>query len=326
MTLSSEKNSIKDYLPMLAMAGIILVVQIIALLLAKPMADEGMMAFEDPDSTANSIYYIVLVLAFTFVMLMAIKKNMKWVIQLTILFAVAATMYYVFFALLSMVDISYMTNNVISVSLAAILTLLLYKFPEWYVINTIGLVIGAGCSAIFGISLSILPVIVLLALLAVYDAIAVYKTKHMIDLADGVMDMKLPILFVMPKHLNYSFIADSFSKQEEAKQKKQSNTASTGEKKPKEAFFMGLGDAIMPTILVVSANFFLTEKYDLALIADLITIPALTAMIGSIIGFIALSIIVMKGKPQAGLPFLNGGVILGYLAGAVIAGIPFPFY
>ena len=83
---------------------------------------------------------------------------------------------------------------------------------------------------------------------------------------------------------------------------------------------MGLGDAIMPTILVVSANVFLTDAYR---IAGFINIPALAAMVGTLVGFIALTVLVMKGKPQAGLPFLNGGVILGYIAGVLIAGTPF---
>jgi presenilin-like A22 family membrane protease len=309
--LSSEKTGIKDYAPMLVMAGIILVVQITALLLATPMNANDMKAFENPESTANSIYYIGIILVFTFLLLMAIKRNMQWIIQLTILLAVGATMYYVFYALLSLADISEMTNNVISVLVAAVLTILLYKFPEWYVINIIGLIIGAGASAIFGISLSIIPVIVLLVLLAVYDAISVYKTKHMIDLAEGVMDLRLPILFVIPKHLRYSFIEDSFKKEEG---------------KEREAFFMGLGDAIMPTILVVSANIFLVQKDATLQFLGFISYPALGAMIGTIAGFVILSILVMKGKPQAGLPFLNSGVILGYIIGVLASGPGTPFY
>ena len=42
------------------------------------------------------------------------------------------------------------------------------------------------------------PVFVLLGALMVYDYIAVYRTKHMLSLADVVIDMKLPILLVMP--------------------------------------------------------------------------------------------------------------------------------
>ena len=309
--MSSEKTKIKDYLPMFVMAGIIIIVQITALLLATPMYDNEMIAFEDPESTANSILYILIILIFTFLLLVAIKRQMQWVIQLTILLAVGATMYYVFYALLSLTDISEMANNVTSITVAAGLTILLYKFPEWYVINIIGLIIGAGASAIFGISLSIMPVIVLLVLLAVYDAISVYKTKHMIDLAEGVMDLRLPILFVIPKHPGYSFIEDSFKKEKG---------------KEREAFFMGLGDAIIPTILVVSANFFLVQKDPTISSLGFISYPALGAMIGTIIGFAVLSMLVMKGKPQAGLPFLNSGVIIGYIAGVLASGAGTPFY
>jgi presenilin-like A22 family membrane protease len=128
----------------------------------------------------------------------------------------------------------------------------------------------------------------------------------MIDLAEGVMDLRLPILFIIPKKLKYSFIKDSFKKEE-------------GEER--EAFFMGLGDAVMPTILVVSANVFLAKYSPLQYFG--ISYPSIGAMIGTIIGYSALMVFVMKGKPQAGLPFLNTGVILGYAAGVMISGIPF---
>ncbi len=296
--MSSEENKFRDYLPMLAMAGFILIVQIGALLLAAPMDELGMQAVEDPESTANSIYYIGFILAFTFVLLIAIKRNMKWFIQLTILLAVAATLFYAFYPLLHILGTGESLNYIISTVLSLGLTVLLYKFPEWYVIDTIGILIGAAASSIFGISFGIIPAIVLLFLLAAYDAISVYKTKHMIDLAEGVMDLKLPILFVIPRKLNYSFITDSLNKEGK-----------------REAFFMGLGDAVMPTVLVVSANVFIDHT-------GFISYPSLGAIIGTLIGFFALTILVMKGKPQAGLPFLNGGVILGYAAGALLSGTP----
>lgn len=293
-----EKITLSSYIPIVVMAGIILIVQIFALFLAAPMQAEDMVAFEDPTATTNSLLYIVLILAFTFLLLVAIKKNMKWIIQLTILLAVAFTLYYVLYALLAITPISDFTNNAISTLFSIGATVVLYKFPEWYVIDILGLMIGAGCAAIFGISLAIIPTIVLLVLLAVYDAISVYKTKHMIALADGVMDLKLPILFVIPKHLGYSFRTEKFDKEGE-----------------REAFFMGLGDAVMPTILVVSAYMFIDQ-------IGIVHYPALGAMIGTVIGFFALGIFVMKGKPQAGLPFLNSGVILGYVVGCLLSGSP----
>jgi presenilin-like A22 family membrane protease len=44
-------------------------------------------------------------------------------------------------------------------------------------------------------------------------------------------------------------------------------------------------------------------------------------MIGTYLGFVLLSF-TSRDKPQAGLPFLNGGAILGFLAGVMISGPP----
>ncbi len=184
-----------------------------------------------------------------------------------------------------------------SLSSLCLSTVLLYKFPEWYVIDALGILIGAGVAAIFGASLDILPVIVLLILLAVYDAISVYKTKHMITLAEGVVDMKTPILFVIPKRRDYSFIREGIGKLENG-----------GER---AAFIIGMGDMIMPSILVVSANVFLQGWR----LGGIINLPALGAILGSLAGLAVLLSFVMSGKPQAGLPPLNGGTILGFLAG-----------
>jgi presenilin-like A22 family membrane protease len=292
--LSSSENSLKDYLPILSMAGLILIVQVLALLLSTPMETNNMQTFEDPTQVTNSIYYIVLVFAFTLIVLIAIKKNMKWIISLLIYLAIVSTLYYVFFALFTMIPLLSGFEDIISVLISVGLTVLLYKYPEWYIIDILGVCIAGGVSALLGISLSVIPVVILLILLAVYDAISVYKTKHMITLAEGVMDLKLPILFIIPKHRDYSFITESFK---------------TGEKR--EAFFMGLGDAVMPTLLVVSANVFIENGG---------FYPVLGTILGTLAGHIILSIVVMRGKPQAGLPFLNSGAILGFFAGLLLSG------
>lgn len=282
--MSSSENSLKDYLPILSMAGLILIVQILSLLLSTPMETNEMQAFEDPTQVSNSIYYIVMILTFTLFVLIAIKKNMKWIISLLIYLAILSTLYYVFFALLTLIPSLAGLENIISILLSTGLTLLLYKYPEWYVIDILGVCIAAGVSALIGISLSVIPVVVLLILLAVYDAISVYKTKHMITMAEGVMDLKLPILFIIPKHRDYSFIKESFKEGE-----------------TREAFFMGLGDAVMPSLLVVSANVFIENGG--------ISYPVLGAMLGTLAGHVILSILVMRGKPQAGLPLDRKSVV-----------------
>jgi presenilin-like A22 family membrane protease len=277
------------------MGGLIIIVQVLALFLSRPMEVSGMQAFEDPTQVSNSIYYIGMILAFTLLVLIAIKKNMKWIISLLIYFAIISTLYYVFLALFNLI-LPEFEALIASILISAGVTVVLYRYPEWYVVDLVGVCIAGGVSALLGISLTVIPVIVLLVLLAIYDAISVYKTKHMITMAEGMMDLKLPILFVIPKHSHYSFLHESFK---------------AGEKR--EAFFMGLGDAVMPTLLVVSANVFMKSNGG-------ISYPVLGAMLGTLAGYAVLFTLVMKGKPHAGLPFLNSGVILGFLIGVLLSG------
>jgi presenilin-like A22 family membrane protease len=275
------------------MAFLLLLVQLLAFALSKPFEVKEFKAFSNPEATSNAFLWIIAVLAFTLFIFIVIKLNKRWIIQLIIFLTVASTFYYVFFALFS--------NIFLTTILSIGLTVLLYKYPEWYVIDFVGIVIGAGASSIFGISLDITPALVLLILLAVYDYIAVYRTKHMVALAEGVMDLKLPILLVFPKHLKYSFLTEKFDKEE------------------REAFFMGLGDAVIPTVLVISARTFMKTDYILPLIGA-VNLPAIGTMLGIFLGFAVLMGFVIKGKPQAGLPFLNGGAILGFVIGSLAAG------
>jgi len=52
-----------------------------------------------------------------------------------------------------------------------------------------------------------------------------------------------------------------------------------------------------------------------------VNLPALGAMLGTFAGLFVLMHFVMKGRPHAGLPLLNGGAIGGYVLGSLVAGI-----
>ncbi len=76
--------------------------------------------------------------------------------------------------------------------------------------------------------------------------------------------------------------------------------------------FMGLGDVIIPGVLVISAFSYLNADVTVGGISGPLLV-AVGAMIGALVGYAALMIFVMRGRPQAGLPLLNGGAIAGFL-------------
>jgi presenilin-like A22 family membrane protease len=266
----------------------------------------------------NPVYFFILIIGFTALILAVLKFGGKRLVYFVMLAAVAVTIYYVMLALEApfynfIEGVSVSTYNMMQVLrpystlplvLTLILTLLLYKYPEWYVLDATGLIIGGGAAAIFGISLGIVPVLLLMVILAVYDAIAVYKTKHMVSLAESIVDMRVPILFVLPRKRNFSLLSKPLPGL-------RGRGAEPHNAKMEEAFFMGLGDAIIPTLLVVSANRMPAFTYYLGLI----NAPALGALIGTLAGYAVLSRIAGRGTPHAGLPFLNSGAIIGFVIG-----------
>lgn len=294
-----EPVTANDFMATAAMMGAFVVTILLAILFARPFIANDLQAFEDTGDPTNVVGYIVLLLAFTFFLLWLARKGKKWAIQLVILTAVGSTIAYVVGPMLNeFTDLGAGGSWGIGIALAAIGTAALYFRPEWYVVDAVGVTVSAGAAAIFGISLEPWLVVVMLVLLAVYDAIAVYRTKHMLDLADTVIDLRLPILLVIPKHRGYSFLKEAAKFKE----------AGPDNKAEREAFFLGLGDLVMPTILVVSSMIFLGIQE-----------AVLGAAIGTLVGFAVLMGFVLKGNPQAGLPLLNGGAITGFLAGLYAA-------
>jgi presenilin-like A22 family membrane protease len=287
-----KKRQKRDFLPFFPMGGIFVFIYSLALLVIRPFEAADVIVFENPNDPVNLIYFFVTLFVFTAIILLVAKFWKKQLIQGIVLGATAYTAYFVFYPLLSFV-VSAVWSLVISIAAAAVLVIAVVKYPEWYVIDICGIVVGVGAIGMLGISLSIFLVVILLVGLAIYDAISVYRTKHMIDLADTVLDLKLPIILVIPKIRKYSLIKETRSLKERLK-----------EDEERHALFLGLGDVVIPGFLVTSTF------YNIASNGLLI---ALSVMLGTLFGFSVLLTRVMNGKPQAGLPYLCSGAILGYV-------------
>ena len=303
----TEKGS--AVFPMFLMGGLFVVIHLLSLLITQPFEATGMDVFDNPNDPVNLLIFFAIMLIVTLTILLIAKFWKKQLIKVIILGSIAYTTFFVFYTLLFFV-VPEIFSLSLSITAAAILIVALIKHPEWYIIDLCGIIVGVGSIGIFGISLSVFLVIVLLIGLSIYDAISVYKTKHMIDLADAVMDLKLPVMMVIPKIRSYSLLKETKGIKEKLE-----------ENEEREAFFLGLGDIVMPGILVVSA---------FQNIPDNGLLVALSVMIGTLLGFAVLMSVVIKGKPQAGLPYLCSGAILGYVVSSFLlfgelAGLVLPF-
>ena len=215
--------------------------------------------------------------------------------------------------------------TMIGLLVSIILMILLYVHSEWYVVNTVGILVGSGVIVMLGVSFVPTLIMVFMVAAAIYDAWAVYKSKHMLDLADTMINLNLPILLVAPQGSDYSFRAERAplgdSNPGDSPTSVLMNDSGTSPqanmqprerviKKSNDAMLMGLGDVIFPGMLVLS-----TLQY---IGGDDGWIMAITTLVGSLVGYSILMWYVGQGKAQAGLPLLNGGAILGYVLGGLM--------
>ncbi len=344
-------------------AAIFLCVQLGALALVDPLKAGGNQFVENTGDPTNSVVYVALILVATAAMLAVIKLNLEWVLRGFVILSGVYIAWYVFRVVAPgvYVPVGGFAVNVIAVALAVGLGAALYFYPEWYVVDAAGVVMGVGAAGLFGINFGILPALVLLTVLAVYDAISVYGTEHMLALASGVMDLRVPVVLVVPLTLSYSFLdADlpdpQAEESEEGEDRSDAAAADGGQSGSadsaaddtvdsdsaaleaaedpdtadesdseadydRDALFIGLGDAVIPTVLVASAGFFLSGVPSLPVPGLALTLPAATAMVGTFLGLVVLLRMVLAGRAHAGLPLLNGGAIGGYLVGALASGL-----
>src|SRR4030042_4893467 len=153
--------------------------QLGALFMASAFLGPEEQIFQNPNDPLIPVIYIALVIGFTFGVLYIIKKHRENLVRIIFLGAVAYTIFFVLFIMLSSIVVGILAT-VASAGATAVITYYLVKKPEWYVIDASGILMSIGVTALFGVSLSILPVMILLIVLAAYDAISVYRTKHMI--------------------------------------------------------------------------------------------------------------------------------------------------
>jgi len=306
-------------------------------------------AFGEEGTTKSGfiLFELVMIGLFTVAIIWLARKGLEVLIKAIVMLALGLSLFYALqpFTLI----ILYLTGlaTPASVGLSALVITIagmvsLHRYPEWYVVNSVGVMVGAGVIVMIGISFVPTLVIIFMLLAAIYDYWAVHKSKHMLELADTMISLKLPVLLVSPKEKGYSFLdqegdimRDSINAGEMAPPPPGYDGVMEAEmvdeaerlrpkKKSRDALFMGLGDVIFPGMLVISALSFLPEwgpevwnAFGHIHLAQLVV--GVGTLIGGLVGYVALMYFVAQGKPQPGLPLLNGGAILGYLVSGIYA-------
>ena len=272
---------------------------------------------------------MLLILIFTVVIIWLARKGLDFIIKGIVFFALGSSLFYVLWPYLYLLGISSPDLLLYSSIAGSVgLMVLLAKYPEWYVVNTVGVLVGAGVVVLIGVTFVPVLIIAFMIVAAIYDHWAVNSSKHMLELADTMIKNKLPVLLVAPKERGYSFIDEEETVMQSESSEEMDWDDPAPNVKPKkggrDALFMGLGDVIFPGMLVISAVSFLPEwGPEIGTIFGTMhagpLVVGLGTLFGGLCGYVALMAQVARGEAQAGLPLLNGGSILGYLISGVIA-------
>ncbi|RJQ14520.1 hypothetical protein C4553_00385 [Candidatus Parcubacteria bacterium] len=149
----------------------------------------------------------------------------------------------------------------------------------------------AGVGGSLGLSLSPIAVVSLLIMLSVYDFIAVYKTKHMVHLAEEMIRSRAILGLIIPESLR-------------------AHGQRTHQAKPGEGFmFLGGGDVVMPTIFAVS-------------VLPVSIYISLVIWLSSLLGFFVNHLFFTnqtERKPMPALPMIAVFSIAGYFTYQLIA-------
>ena len=156
-----------------------------------------------------------------------------------------------------------------AILLAFELVILRFYWPNVFSQNLALIFAVAGISATLGLFFSIEAVLIILAVLSVYDVIAVYRTKHMIALFKGLLEKGVPFSIIVP---------DSVSDVSVSVKDAQPGTG--------RFLLLGTGDVAFPIIFAVAAL-----KFGI--------MSSLSVIAGAFIGLLSIHFLLMQKKVGA---------------------------
>lgn len=265
--------------------------------------------FSEEEQEYSWLYLMIGVLIGTLIIFALIKFKMGFLFKYWFLFVVAYTI---------IIALSAYLPFFLALALGVMLGLLRVFKPNFFIHNITEMLIYTGLLIVLLDFLVLIPAIILLIVISIYDMIAVWKSKHMIKLAEFQNESKLFAGLCVPyssKNIKMSFPKkSSFSiKNNTAKNKKEMGKdhkkKSVGHDKVSTAI-LGGGDIAFPLLFSSAVMKYLIESFKFVVLDAM-----LMTFIISITATISLSILFFKakkGKFYPAMPFLTAGCFVGF--------------
>jgi len=231
---------------------------------------------DDPNSIDNSIGLFVWILVFTGFLLVLLKYAPEKLVYILLKTIESLAVFGTGVIILS----AFISNNLIILGIPILLIASRIIFRENILLRNISSIsAAAGAGALIGVSLGIVPILVFIILLAIYDLVAVFKTKHMVTLAKGITKKNLSFTFAMPTK--------------------------------EHQYELGTGDIVIPLAFAVSV----LGTMKIAIEHPLYYIPSILILFASLIGLIATIhfVSLKKGRALPALPLQTLLMVIVYL-------------
>jgi len=234
----------------------------------------------DTEEPINALFFIVYIILAAAAMVLLIRYLGLYLIIFRIMeFGLIASASSIVFYAFMRIFLGYELSTIIAIFAGLVFSGIKVFRPQLK--NAAAIIATAGVGVVFGISLGIIPLIIFLMMLAVYDYLSVFATKHMVEMAT----------YIVKKDLAFTITAKEKPKM-------------LGERERR--IDLGTGDIIAPIMLEVSA---LTIN----------PIASLFVFVGAIISMaIFLTLVFKKGMVLPALPPIVLGMIASLLFGLLI--------
>jgi len=177
------------------LAIVFLIIECIGLITASALISQNISEppfSENVNDPINAIglFFTILIMTGFIILIIRLKKERKFLVIIETL-AIFSTAIIVFASTLN--------NDTIAILLAILLIVLRNLNREDLKMRNISAGIAiAGAGALLGVSIGMMPAIIFIIVLAIYDIVAVYGTKHMVEMGKAVTQQNFAFTIAIP--------------------------------------------------------------------------------------------------------------------------------